>query len=82
LLEELRALEEKIDSLIALIDKLKEENKNLKEELAKVTEKLKFYEELEKERERFLVEKKDMEDRIKRIFSKLVDVVNKEDRDG
>ncbi|MBC7332033.1 MAG: cell division protein ZapB [Clostridia bacterium] len=82
MLEELRALEEKIDSLIALIDKLKEENKNLKEELAKVTEKLKFYEELEKERERFLVEKKDMEDRIKRIFSKLVDVVNKEDRDG
>lgn len=80
MLEELKALEEKVDSLIALVGKLREENRILREELSKVNEKLKLYEEIEKERERFLFEKKDMEDRIKRIFSKLVDVVNKEGR--
>lgn len=80
MLEELKALEEKVDSLIALVEKLREENRMLREELSKVNEKLKLYEEIEKERERFLFEKKDMEDRIKRIFSKLVDVVNKEGR--
>ncbi|MCS7233414.1 MAG: cell division protein ZapB [Synergistetes bacterium] len=80
MLEELKALEEKIDSLVALVGKLREENRALKEELSKVNEKLKTYEELEKERERFLMEKKDMEDRIKRIFSKLVSVVNKESK--
>lgn len=80
MLEELKALEEKVDSLIALIGKLKEENKALREELSRVNERLRLYEQIEKEKEKFLMEKKDMEDRIKRIFSKLVDVVDKEGR--
>lgn len=78
MMEELKALEEKVDSLIALVKRLREENRSLREELARVSERLKMYEEFEREREQFLTERKDMEDRIKRIFSKLVNVVNKE----
>ncbi|GEM_PF-1816132 len=77
--EELKLLEEKVDALISLVRKLREENRALREELRLVSERLKAYEELDREREQFLLEKKDMEDRIKRIFSKLVSVVNRED---
>ncbi len=77
-MEELKALEEKVDALISLVGKLRDENKKLREELSKANERLRELEELEEQRERFLKEKKDMEDRIRRIFAKLVDVVNKE----
>ncbi len=78
MMEELKALEEKVDALISLVGKLRDENKKLREELSKANERLRELEELEEQRERFLKEKKDMEDRIRRIFAKLVDVVNKE----
>ncbi len=77
-MEELKALEEKVDALISLVGRMREENKKLKEELSKANERLRELEELEKQREQFLKEKKDMEDRIRRIFTKLVNVVNKE----